>query len=347
MAKISILVCSRISGNENFGLFNLLESLKRMSSNYENFEVLVKFDSDDKKVHKVLPKLDTYPFRIKHIVEPRGRGYLDLHVFYNRLLPQVDERSMVLAAMGDDFVIIQEGWDEIILSKINIYPDQIFIIHGRPHPPESRENYQEQKFYLDFDFNSLEDVGVNDEAPLWSRKLLDICGGLGHLSFTDAWTLSLEYFLFHGCGINRTIFLEQPYIYRRTMNEVDQKIAPRWWTDRTENFAFMRTGFYKTFVEQQAVNIYCHIKMAEMSALPPPLVLKESDFKPTVLTEDSLRRLKRRALVAKLKKAALNLFPDFVHPPLVMLYKALSSISRLRRRKPGDTKSHNHPIDPL
>ena len=113
----------------------MLESLKQKSFNYDNFEVLVKFDSDDKKVGKVLPKLDTYPFRIKYLVEPRGRGYLDLHVFYNRLFSLVDERSTVIGAMGDDFEIIQEGWDEIILSKASIFPDQIFIIHGCPHPP--------------------------------------------------------------------------------------------------------------------------------------------------------------------------------------------------------------------
>ena len=132
---ISILVCSRISGNKNWGLLNLLSSLKQKSSSYDNFEVLIKFDSDDKKVPKVLPKLDTYPFKIKYLVEPRGRGYLDLHVFYNRLFSLVDERSTVIGAMGDDFEIIQEGWDEIILSKASIFPDQIFIIHGCPHPP--------------------------------------------------------------------------------------------------------------------------------------------------------------------------------------------------------------------
>ncbi|MFC1862206.1 hypothetical protein ACFLX6_02850 [Chloroflexota bacterium] len=268
MALISILVCSRISGNKNFGLPNLLESFKLMSSNYDNFEVLVKFDSDDKKVPKILPKLDTYPFKVKYLIEPRGRGYLDLHVFYTSLFSKLDERSVVLGAMGDDFVITQEGWDEIILSKVNTFPDQIFIIHGRPHPPESRENYQEQKFYLDFDINSLEDLHIIDEAPLWSRRLLDICGGF--LNETDCWTLILEYFLWHRCGINRTVFLDQPFSYRHTRDDIDQQIALRWWTDRAWIFDFLRSRFYQSLVEQQAVNIYGNIKMSELSALPPP-----------------------------------------------------------------------------
>lgn len=322
---ISLLVCSRISGNKNFLLPNLLESLKRMSSNYENFEVLIKFDSDDKGVSKVLPKLDTYPFKIKYIIEPRGRGYVDLHVFYNRLFSQVDERSIVIGAMADDFEIIQEGWDEVVLSKTNVFEDQIFIIHGRPHPPSSRRNYQEQKFYLDFDINNLKELYIIDEAPLWSRKLLDTCGGFGHLSFTDAWTLILEYFLFHRCSINHTIFLEQPIIHRRLNEKIDKQSAPRWWTDRANNFAFVRSGFYETLVEQQALNIYSHIKMLELSALPPPLVQKKLDFNPIILAQDSVRRQKPPALSSPnlLKKAILSLFPSFMRPGLIRLYKVL------------------------
>lgn len=333
MAKISLLVCSRVSGNKNFGLPNLLDSLQRMSSNYENFEVLIKFDSDDKKVPKILPKLTKYPFKVKYIIEPRGRGYLDLHVFYNRLLSLVDERSLVVVAMGDDFTIIQKGWDEVMLSKVNIFPDQIFIIHGRPHPPESRANYQEQKFYLDFDINAMEDLYIVDETPLWSKKLLDICGGFGSTSSTDCWTLCLEYFLWHRCGINRTIFLEQRITHRVVTDEVDQQMAPRWWTDRANFFAFMRSNFYKNLIEQQAVNIYSNIKMAEMSMLPPPFIPKQSDFKPAVLTKSEFRRLKRQFLILRLKRTALNLFPRSMHSSLTKVYRRLFSSSSERKAR--------------
>ena len=324
---ISLLVCSRISGNKNWSLLNLLESLKQMSTNYENFEVLVKFDSDDKEVRRVLPKLDTYPFKIKHIIEPRGRGYVDLHVFYNRLFSQVDERSVVIGAVADDFEITQLGWDEIILSKTKIFPDQIFIIHGRPHPPYYRENYQEQKFFLDFDINSLEDLEIVDEAPLWGRKLLDICGGFGHLSFTDVWTLMLEWYLFHRCGTNRTIFLEQPIIHRRLNEIVDKQGARRWWTARAENFAFARSHFYKALVEQQALNIYSYIKMSELSAMPPPLVPKEFEL--------SIRKLEPPTVLQNLKKAAVNLATSFMRPGLIRLYRVLYPrlISYVRKMK--------------
>lgn len=252
---ISLLVCSRISGNENWSLFEYLDSLKQMSSNHENFEVLIKFDSDDENVHEVLPRLGTYPFRIKYIIEPRGRGYMDIHVFYNRLFSLVDERSIVVGAMSDDFVITQKGWDETILDKTKDFPDQIFIIHCIPHPPSTRPDYNEQKFYLDFDMNDM-DILHTDECPFWSKKLLIICGGLGFTTFTDTWTTYIEHTLFHNYGIKRTAFIDGPIISRKMCDRIEQA---RWNTDRKYNHEFMRSNLYKTLVYQQALNLYLNI----------------------------------------------------------------------------------------
>ena len=79
---ISLLITSRIESNPNWGLPNLLQSLVDYSADYNNFEVLVKFDTCDPKVPDYLPQLKNYPFAVKHIVEPRGRGYIDIHIGY-------------------------------------------------------------------------------------------------------------------------------------------------------------------------------------------------------------------------------------------------------------------------
>lgn len=299
---ISLLVCSRVSGNRNFALLNLLDSLKRMSANPDNFEVLVKFDTDDKRVRKVLPKLGNYPFPVKYLIEPRGRGYVDLHVFYTRLFSLVDERSIVVGAMGDDFEVVLQGWDEIVLSKAQTFPDQIFIIH------DYEKEYREQGMFGDFDLNTLEGSLFFAEAPLWSRRLLEICGGLGHVSFTDAWTVCLEYYLHHRCGLNRTLFLKERLVTRRAKEGVDGSIALRWWTQRTDNFAFMRTNFYKNLVEQQAVNIYLNIKAFEASAFPPLFAAKPSGYKPPEVP----------SMLAKIR--ILNTFPYFMRPFLVRMW---------------------------
>ncbi|MFC1921514.1 hypothetical protein ACFLYQ_07310 [Chloroflexota bacterium] len=320
MAKISLLVCSRVSGNKNFGLFNLLDSLKNMSASYENFEVLVKFDSGDRKVRRVVRKLTDYPFTIKHITEPRGRGYRDLHVFYNRLFTLVDEQSIVVGAVADDFEIIQQNWDEIILSNTKVFSDGIYVIHGRPHPPYQRTNYETHKFFLDYDIDRSEDLEIIDEAPLWSRKLLSICGGLGLLSFTDLWTLMLEYFLYHRCGLERTIFLEHPYVQRVLNERIDKHVGLRWTNDRANNFAFTRTVSYKTIVEYQALNIFSHIKLEELALVPPPIVPRKFDIE--------IPEIVPPPLSDRLKRIALNAVPASLEPRIKRLYSIIT------RRKP-------------
>lgn len=348
MALISLLVCSRISGNKNFGLPNLLESLKEKSSNYENFEVLIKFDSDDKEVNRILPELNAYPFKIKYLIEPRGRGYVDLHVFYNRLFSQADERSVVIGAMADDFEIAQKGWDEVILSKLNVFADQIFTIHtawespySTKYPEAKDERFYVERLYLNFDMDDLENVAI-EAAPFWSKGLLKICGGFGHVSFTDAWTLVLEHLLFHRFGIIRTIFFEKPIITRRINYVVDTAVALRWQTERAENFAFMKRPFYKTLVEQQALNIYCNIKMFELSALLPRLLERSSESMGATVIKNGPRPLGPQPLYAYFGKYLLKIYRIFARPPLIRriirklywkLYYKLHSVKEAIERK--------------
>jgi hypothetical protein len=265
---ISILICSRVAGNKNSGLPRLLNSLEKMSHDYKNFEVLIKFDTDDKKARSLLPTLKNYPFVIKYLVEPRGRGYIDLHVGYNRLLSLIDRRSTVVGGASDDFEITYPDWDEAILDKARTFEDNIFVIHCRPHPPTTRPNYDEQKFYLDFDLAALfsEDPKITegfvaDESSFWGKKLLDICGGLSHYAEpADAWTLHLEYVLWHRYSINRTLFLERPWLERKYDRMLDGRLGHRWYTERRYNQTLLRSRFYHTYLEHQALNVYLNIR---------------------------------------------------------------------------------------
>ena len=49
---ISLLITSRIEGNPNWGLPNLLDGLKEKSSSHDNFEVLVK-SASKQRIHEV------------------------------------------------------------------------------------------------------------------------------------------------------------------------------------------------------------------------------------------------------------------------------------------------------
>jgi hypothetical protein len=104
------------------------------------------------------------------------------------------------------------------------------------------------------------ELAVVDEGPFWSRKLLEICGGLGHVSFTDAWTLVIQWYLYQNHGLNRTRFLEQPLVYRVLDAGVDSPEADRWDTDRRINFEFIASEFYHTMVKNQARNVALNIQ---------------------------------------------------------------------------------------
>jgi hypothetical protein len=105
-------------------------------------------------------------------------------------------------------------------------------------------------------------LAIIDEGPFWSRKLLEICGGLGHVSFTDAWSLVIQWYLYADHGLNRTRFLDQPQVYRVLHDEVDTRESDRWDTDRRINFEFIASDFYRTMVQNQARNVALNIQAA-------------------------------------------------------------------------------------
>jgi len=259
---ISLLITSRIDDNPNWGLPNLLQSLVDYSTDYDNFEVVVKFDTCDSKVAGYVPQLKKYPFAVKHIVEPRGRGYTDIHIGYTRAMRLADDRSFLMGAFADDFVVTQPNWDTTVLAETGHFDDDIYMIHQRPHPCFYRPKFNEEPFYPHFSLDHMDELAVIDEGPFWSRKMLEICGGLGHVSFTDAWSLVIQWYLYEDHGLNRTRFLKQPQVYRVLHDEVDTREADRWDTDRRTNFEFIAGDFYRTMVQNQARNLALNIQAA-------------------------------------------------------------------------------------
>lgn len=262
MKRIAVLINSRVEGNLNFGLINLLKSMIENSKDLDQIEVLVKFDSCDPWAGDIISQIMRMPISIKYIIEPRGRGYIDIHHGYNRLLMHIDPQVYLIGAMADDF-LVEKGWDEAMIKLIPspIYQD-LYIIHQRPHPPTSRVNYGSKMFNMDYPmFDKLEDLYIVDEAPFWSRELLFTTSWLGGgLSFTDGWTLALEYVLWHKYGLKITLFTDKLRIKRITHPGIDTSNNPRWNTDRKENFEYIKTKYFRDIVEHQARNVYLTIK---------------------------------------------------------------------------------------
>ena len=258
MSKISIIVNCRVEGNKNCGLDELLMSIQRNTIHPELVEVLIKFDTDDQEASQVVEWITSqiFKFSLAYIIEPRGRGYIDIHHGYNRLLQHINKDTLLVGAMGDDFLVLP-GWDVALMDIVNARAsDDIYIIHQRPHPPSRRLDIESNRFSMDFPmFDRMEELFIVDEAPFWSRELLNTITWLGGgLSFTDGWTLCLEHALWHYHRRNITHFTKET-IVKRVLGEVDMPNTERWIGDRKTNFDYMRSPYFRAIVENQARNV--------------------------------------------------------------------------------------------
>lgn len=251
---ISLIVCSRVEGNLNHNLNKMLDSIEQNLYRYSNCEVLVAFDTDDKGVEDVLPSMNR-PFVTKYVLGPRERGYIDLHKKYNSLLPYVGSESKAICALADDCYITLKHWDQEVLELSNMYSDNIFFIHGRPHPPDRRHDLHSRKFNMDFSLDKPGSLTGIDEAPIWGVNLMKICGNKFYVSFTDAWTISVEHKLWNKYGINRTQFLSSFLAERHYNHVTDGPGSAHFDVDRVKNFEWMSTSGYLDIIDDQAASI--------------------------------------------------------------------------------------------
>ena len=259
---ISVIVTSRVEGNVNHNLKELIRSLAEHSRHPENIELLVKFDYDDYQSDPLVREIQDmeHPFEIKSCLGPRGKGYTDIHRGYNQLLPIISQKTKIVIAMADDFRA-ERDWDNALRNAAQDAGDY-FIIHQRPHPiprEEFLKHHNNKTWGPNFDMTNDMFDGTNlyiiDEAPAWSPALLKACRFTSDevfpVSFTDAWTLCLEYCLWHEHQINITRFLPDLFISRKTC-EVDQPGNERWYTDRKDNFNYIKSDDFRIFVSHQA-----------------------------------------------------------------------------------------------
>lgn len=223
-----------------------MDSLAQNTSSPDLVEVLIKFDLGD------IPANDAeynalnaeYPFLMKTTWGPRKRGYIDIHHGYNQLIEKVSSESKIVIAMADDFTV-ENGWDAK-LRQSSCNKGDLFIIHQEEWPVNSNN--------LTVDvFNVCGDLFVIDSAPAWSTKLLEITGGFP-VSFTDAWTICLEYALLNIYGIDISYFTKKKFVNRMTC-EIDQPNNYRWNNERKINFDYIKSSEFQVIVAHQAKEI--------------------------------------------------------------------------------------------
>jgi hypothetical protein len=206
-----------------------------------------------------------YPFRINHIVDRRGRGANDMHLGYTTLMSIAEANTTAYVTLSDDFTV-QPGWDQTILNCLvtrgeNGTPfenhiletldgaEDVFIIQHMPHPGATSE----QKINYQMEAKNIENLTGLEIAPGFSRKLIELCGGFGHVSFTDAWSILLQYELLNTHSLNITKWTDKEYAVRMPqgtgMDILEQANRDG---QRRYNFQLINKPWYQRIVKTQA-----------------------------------------------------------------------------------------------
>jgi hypothetical protein len=184
MEGISILLASRRKGNPNSDLKGLLDSLVISTTDHRAIEVVVRFDEDD-DLDDLLPLLSSYPFSVKYQIGSQGSGYMDLCHFYNEIFPLTNPDFNMVMCTADDMVVVEKGWEQRVFQAAK-GAKELFIIHQ--WLPNLHLSYEQMP-------TSVHRV---DETPIWSRKLIELTGGISGVGSTsDSWTVAIEWILKH------------------------------------------------------------------------------------------------------------------------------------------------------
>ena len=112
---LTLLLTSRVKGNKDSNMEQLLSSLQDCGGNAENCEVLIKYDDDDDE--RPDPKyFDKFPFVVKTFVWSRGEGRHGFHLDHFYLFSQRNRDSTFALLCADDFTFIKKGFIEEILD---------------------------------------------------------------------------------------------------------------------------------------------------------------------------------------------------------------------------------------
>ncbi len=202
---ISIIFCSRATGNDASNLKRLLDSTVEHTTpeEREKIEFLIKYDDDD--VERPPDSFfDSYPFPIRRFTWSRGEGRHYLHHAQEYMFAQRDLRSRFCLMMSDDFYFFRSGF----VSEILAVKDEFCIIgHSRPAIEVFAGIYEQEQAIRTWV------VAFGDLAPVISTRLIEVCQNFGWQANVDSWVMGLSVVLYDLYGI--IIWRAMPSFYER------------------------------------------------------------------------------------------------------------------------------------
>jgi hypothetical protein len=185
---ISVIFCSRVKGNPDSNVKQLLDSAVAHTNPEERqqIEFLIKYDEDDDQ-RPPDSFFAAYPFPVRTFVWTRGEGRHSLHHVQEYLFAQRDLRSRFCLMMADDFLFTRPNF----VSEILTIPDEFCIIgHNRPRIEDYAGIYENEEAIRKWV------VAFGALAPVVSVRLIEVCQNFGWQSNVDSWLMALSVVLY-------------------------------------------------------------------------------------------------------------------------------------------------------
>lgn len=183
-----MLVSFHLASNRPANVLQLLDNLESRAHDPQSFELAIKIDEGDDEMLRVL-EAETLKrhCKVKFLLSPRRRGFRDLWIGYNELLPLCDPSAYFCSLLNDEVRIDQDGWDTTLAKYVGMFSDHIFRL---------RTTALKLRNYYD-----LWECGfAPDSYAFYSRKWLQINGNWGVASTPDSCQQFVAYYLGR-CGI--------------------------------------------------------------------------------------------------------------------------------------------------
>ena len=182
---VSVMVPSRGRPDR---LRSTLANIRDTASHPERVEILVRLDDDDTPSLDIKDGLhaECAPCRLRVLVEPRGKGYDDIHRFFNEMAARA--KGDYVMVFGDDGRFVTSNWLQAIEERRHRLSVLHFPTFNTPNNKEPKSWYGGQ---------------IVNPFPLMHRKLAQLAGQLsGHWAI-DAWMHSMGLLMPFGSLVER------------------------------------------------------------------------------------------------------------------------------------------------
>lgn len=244
---LTLILTSRVKGNKDSNLDNMLSSLQKCGANEENCEVLIKFDSDDDMQPDELQFLK-FPFKVKKFIWSRGEGRHGFHLDHFYLFSQRNLKSKFVLLCADDFTFIKPGFIDDILS---IQDEYCFVGPRRPRV-EFYKNHWKEPYMMEI-WKHNEGVSL----PCFSVRCIEVLQNYGWQCNADNWKTLLHILMFEKYNID--LWKTIPDFFSRNPTDGSSGYGKSYNNMEMDGSKNPQNHYYYSLVEQQAKNLYLNI----------------------------------------------------------------------------------------